>query len=127
MADIYGKYRASMERVMDGLVRQIEANGTSDTGEKRYEHLLYRIKSDESMREKLRRTGLDETAENALRALTDAIGVRIVCLFIDDVYECVCRLRALPGCVVVTEKDYIRNAKPNGYRSFHMILEVCLK
>ena len=39
MADIYGKYRASMERVMDGLVRQIEANGTSDTGEKRYEHL----------------------------------------------------------------------------------------
>ncbi len=102
MADIYGKRRASMERVMDGLVRQIEANGMSDTGEKLYEHLLYRIKSDASMREKLRRTGLDETAENALLALTDAISVRIVCLFIDYVYECVRRLRALLDCVVVT-------------------------
>lgn len=56
--------------------------------------------------------------------LKDAIGVRIVCLFIDDVYECVQRLRSFPGCTVVKEKDYIQNAKPNGYRSYHMILDV---
>jgi len=123
-ADIYGKYRDGLERVLDGFVRQIEASGTLDSGEKLYDHLLFRIKSDGSMREKLRRSGLEETAENALRKLTDAIGVRIVCLFIDDVYECVRRLRSFPGCTVVTEKDYIRNAKPNGYRSYHMILDV---
>ena len=64
------------------------------------------------------------TTEKALRAITDSIGVRIVCLFIDDVYECIQRIRAFPNCTVVTEKDYIRNANPNGYRSYHMILDV---
>lgn len=64
------------------------------------------------------------TTEKALRAITDSIGVRIVCLFIDYVYECIQRIRAFPNCTVVTEKDYIRNANPNGYRSYHMILDV---
>jgi GTP pyrophosphokinase len=56
--------------------------------------------------------------------MTDAIGLRVVCLFIDDVYENVALLKSLPGCTVVREKDYIRDAKPNGYRSYHMILDV---
>lgn len=123
-ADIYGAYRAPMSHVMDTLVRQIEAESRSEQGKRLYEHLLCRIKSDESMREKLRRSGLEETAENALRSLTDSIGLRVVCRFIDDVYECVSRIRRIPGCVVVQEKDYIRDAKPNGYRSYHMILDI---
>ncbi len=122
--DIYGNCRPAMERVMDYLVSQIRSRGISPSGERLYEHLTYRIKSDESMRAKLRKDGLEENAENALHRLTDSIGVRVVCLFIDDVYECVRLIRDLPQCTVVTEKDYIRNAKPNGYRSYHMILDV---
>ncbi len=121
--DIYGPYRPDMERVMEGLVGRLEANRQAEDGEKLYEHLTCRIKSDGSMRDKLRRRGLEATAENALRGLTDSIGVRVVCLFIDDVYECVRRIRAFPQCTVVTEKDYIRDAKPNGYRSYHMIVD----
>lgn len=123
-SDIYGPHRPALERVMEGLVRQIEDRSRTENGEKLYEHLLYRVKRDESMREKLQRNGLEQTPYNALRAVTDAIGLRVVCLFIDDVYECVRRLRSLPDCAVVTEKDYIRSAKPNGYRSYHMILDV---
>ncbi len=126
MEDIYGGKRDVMTAVMNRIIRYIEANGKrheQETGNKLYEHLSCRIKSEESMREKLARKGLEVTAENALHAVHDAIGVRVVCLFIDDVYETVRLLKDMSGCTVVQEKDYIRDAKPNGYRSYHMILE----
>ncbi len=124
---IYEGYLETMTAVMDRIVHLIEENSRrheAEHGEKLYEHLSHRIKGDDSMREKLARLGVDPTARNALRAVTDAIGLRVVCLFIDDVYENVQLLKSLPGCSVVQEKDYIRNAKPNGYRSYHMILDV---
>ena len=88
------------------------------------EHLLGRIKSEESMREKCRRKGLPETPESALEKIHDAIGLRVVCAFLDDVYTIRDRLLALPRIRLVEEKDYIRHVKPNGYRSFHMIIIV---
>lgn len=124
---IYGHCRDSLVSVMNRLVSQIEAYSKTyeeTNGERLYEHLRYRVKSEESMLEKLWRRGLEPTPMNALRTLTDAIGLRIVCLFIDDVYENAARIRALPGVRVVQEKDYIQDAKPNGYRSYHMILDV---
>ena len=122
--DIYGSYRPVMERVMKNIAGLIESSAGNVNGEKLYEHLTYRIKSDESAREKLERKGLEPTVRNAVLELKDAIGLRIVCLFIDDVYECVKLIRSFPGCRVVKEKDYIHDAKPNGYRSYHMIIEV---
>ena len=124
---IYEGFYGTMLRVMNDLTEQIERHSREHAqihGEPLYEHLKARIKGDESMREKLIRMGFEPTARNALRAARDSIGLRIVCLFIDDVYDNVRLLRSLPGCTVVEEKDYIRNAKPNGYRSYHMILEV---
>lgn len=124
---IYGGYYDAMNLVAQNLVRSIEANSEkheAETGDRLYEHLRWRIKSDESMREKLSRKELEPTARNALRSVTDAIGLRIVCLFIDDVYENIALIKSLPGCTVIREKDYIQDSKPNGYRSYHMILDV---
>ena len=124
---LYGSFEGTMSGVMNHLIREIESYSQAyeaSQGDKLYEHLSCRIKSEESMREKLRRLGQDEDTWHALRTVTDSIGIRIVCLFIDDVYENVRQIKALPGCRVVQEKDYIRNAKPNGYRSYHMILDV---
>ena len=123
---IYGEYFDAMKQVMQNLVHHIEENSArreAETGDRLYEHLRCRIKDDESMRGKLNRNGLEPTARNALRGVTDAIGLRVVCLFIDDVYENVALIRSLPGCMVVREKDYIQDSKPNGYRSYHMILD----
>ena len=53
----------------------------------------------------------------------DAIGIRMVTGFVDDIYLCAGWIRNLPGCRVISEKDYIRNAKKNGYRSYHILLE----
>ena len=125
--DIYGEYRPHLERIMEKIAEQIRAysrDAKERTGSSIYEHLLYRIKGDESMRQKCQRKGLPETAISALWDIHDAIGFRIVCRFIDDVYENIRRIRALSQCTIIEEKDYIRQAKPNGYRSYHIILAV---
>lgn len=125
--NIYGNYYNAMTRVMNSLVQNIEENSRkheAKTGEKLFEHLRYRIKDENSMLEKLERNGLEQTTYNALRSITDSIGLRIVCLFIDDVYENIALIKSIPGCTVIKEKDYIQNAKPNGYRSYHMILDM---
>ena len=74
------------------------------------------------MREKLKRRELAETTENALYQMKDAIGLRIVTRFVDDIYRVKEKLAALPGVAIDEEKDYIQNVKPSGYRSLHLIL-----
>ena len=122
---IYGAHRPALEQVMDGLMRhigEIRSEMEKKLSMDPVEHCLCRIKSEESMREKCRRNNLPETAESALTKLYDAIGLRIVCAFVDDVYTIRDYLVNSEQYKIVKEKDYIRRAKPNGYRSYHMIL-----
>ena len=124
---IYGTSRPLLEETMQmvlGEITKIRNEMAKELGMDPIEHLLGRIKSEESMREKCRRKGLPETPESALEKIHDAIGLRVVCAFLDDVYTIRDRLLALPRIRLVEEKDYIRHVKPNGYRSFHMIIIV---
>lgn len=86
-----------------------------------------RIKSAESMRQKLQRLAFPVTAESAMKNVFDAAGVRLVCPFIQDIDRTEELIRAIPGVQIQTEKDYIRSPKPNGYRSYHMILSMPLR
>ena len=86
-----------------------------------------RIKSAESMRLKLQRLAFPITAESAMKNVFDAAGVRLVCPFIQDIDRTAELIRAIPGVQIQTEKDYIRSPKPNGYRSYHMILSMPLR
>ena len=52
--------------------------------------------------------------------------MRIICAYIDDVYSVVSMLKRYKDLKVVNEKDYIKNPKPNGYRSYHIIFELTL-
>lgn len=88
------------------------------------EHCKARIKSAKSMKEKLIRKNLPVTVESALREIHDAAGIRVVCTFLDDIYWIADMLKSQNDIQVVKEKDYIRSPKPNGYRSYHMILKV---
>ena len=76
------------------------------------------------MLEKLERKHLEATTYNALVTLKDAIGLRIVTTFVDDVFEVVRLIKGLEFVNVIEEKDYISHAKENGYRSYHMIIQV---
>lgn len=125
--NIYGNYKTALEATIADIQERIQQYCREErkkSGINLAEHIVARIKSEESMLEKCRRRGLDPTPYSALRELTDAIGLRIVCGFIDDVYTNVEKIKQLSGCTVICEKDYIKHAKPNGYRSYHMILSV---
>lgn len=118
---IYGTRRPALERVQARVVQELAA---ANAREKLYEHVITRIKSEDSMREKCARRGLEPTPQSALSEIRDAIGIRVVTGFIEDIHRVVDVLRALPGVRMVEEKDYVYNAKPNGYRSYHAILAV---
>ena len=90
------------------------------------EHCKSRIKSAESMKEKLVRKKLEVSRQNALTQIYDAAGIRVICTFLDDIYWIVNMLKNQQDIIVIEEKDYISNPKPNGYRSYHMILQVPL-
>ena len=125
--DIYGKYGVYLPKILDNLSQRIqEANDRvkQETGQKLFEHFNARIKQAASMEEKCQRKNLPRVPVSALKEIRDAIGIRIVCGFIEDIYQTIEVLRQLEGCGIVLEKDYIRAAKPNGYRSYHLILEV---
>ncbi len=122
---IYGACADTLAYVLDRFREQIEElndRTRENTGEGIYEHLIARVKSEASMREKCDRRGLPQTSHSALRDITDAVGMRVITRFIDDIFEIADYIRTLPGVEIVTEKDYIRHAKPNGYRSYHMII-----
>lgn len=123
---IYGKYEEALHGIMEQIQGELSAYNKKikeETGDGIYEHLLARVKAEDSMMEKCIRRGVPQTAESALRVMTDSIGLRVITRFIDDIYQITDYVKTLPGVTVVKEKDYIRHAKPNGYRSYHMILD----
>lgn len=125
--DIYGKYGAYLPKILEDLSQRIQEDNDrvkQETGQKLFEHFNARIKQAASMEEKCQRKNLPRVPESALKEIRDAIGIRIVCGFIEDIYQTIEVIRQLEDCEIVLEKDYIRAAKPNGYRSYHLILEV---
>ncbi len=88
------------------------------------ENVKTRIKSPESMMNKLRLKGLEPIAESIPGNVTDAAGMRVICTYIDDVYSVASILASQKDITVLETKDYIKNPKPSGYRSYHMIVEL---
>ncbi|WP_283169661.1 GTP pyrophosphokinase [Curtanaerobium respiraculi] len=125
MESIYAEFADKLPIVMQDIVGMLEERNLANRsagGEGLYEHLQKRIKSDASMREKCRRRGLPETAESALAELTDAVGLRVVVRFLDDIQTIRRIFESSERIRIVAEKDYITQVKPNGYRGFHLIL-----
>lgn len=88
------------------------------------ESITSRIKKPVSIAEKLRRMGCPLTLESVSENLNDIAGIRVICSFIDDIYMVAELLARQDDITVVRIKDYIQKPKPNGYRSYHMIVEV---
>lgn len=87
-------------------------------------NIYSRIKSDESICGKLFRKNLPKTAETAQMYLNDIAGLRVIVGFIDDVYQIAEALKKQEDINILSEKDYIKNPKPNGYRSYHLVVNL---
>lgn len=83
-----------------------------------------RRKKPVSILEKLRRQGDPISLQSIEDNLNDVAGIRVICSFVDDIYKVAKMLVDQDDVTLIQIKDYIQNPKPNGYRSYHMIVEV---
>jgi putative GTP pyrophosphokinase len=83
-----------------------------------------RLKKPQSIFEKLLRQGHDVSLFSIEENLNDVAGIRVICSFVDDIYKVAQMLVRQDDITLIEVKDYIKKPKANGYRSYHMILEV---
>lgn len=88
------------------------------------EMIKSRVKRPKSIVDKLTRRELPVSLESMLNNLDDVAGIRVICSFVDDIYAVANMLVSQDDVTVIAIKDYIKTPKPNGYRSYHLILEV---
>lgn len=88
------------------------------------EHIKSRLKTPESIVKKLKRDGQEVTIENMVDKLSDIAGIRIICSFTQDIYQIADMLARQEDVTVLYVKDYIRQPKPNGYKSYHMVVTI---
>ncbi|WP_026582283.1 GTP pyrophosphokinase [Bacillus sp. J33] len=88
------------------------------------EHVKSRLKSPESILKKLERKGLSFSLESIKGNIRDIAGVRITCSFVSDIYKIKNMLESQKDITVLDCKDYIKEPKPNGYQSLHLIVQI---
>jgi putative GTP pyrophosphokinase len=88
------------------------------------EHVKSRLKSPESILKKIYRKGYDLSLSSIKENIHDIAGIRIICSFVSDIYKISEMLAKQEDIQVIMCKDYIKNPKPNGYRSLHLVVKV---
>ena len=88
------------------------------------EHIKTRVKTPESIVKKLRRYGYETSMENMVKYVNDIAGVRLICSFTSDIYRLAEMIGNQSDLKVLSIKDYIKNPKESGYKSYHMLVSV---
>lgn len=88
------------------------------------EHVTSRLKTPESILNKLQRKNLDTSLNTIRENILDIAGIRITCAFASDIYTVSEMIARQKDVEVIKVKDYVKNPKPNGYRSLHLIVTV---
>ena len=88
------------------------------------EHVKTRLKTPESILKKVYRKGYELSLDSIKENIHDIAGIRIICSFVSDIYKISEMLAKQEDIQVIMYKDYIKNPKPNGYRSLHLVVKV---
>lgn len=88
------------------------------------EYVKTRLKTPESIVKKLKRYGHEDSIQNMIEYCNDIAGIRIVCSFTSDIYRLADMIGKQNDITVISIKDYIKNPKPSGYKSYHMIVTI---
>ena len=88
------------------------------------EDIKSRVKSMESLIKKIRKKDIPLTLSSIEENIHDIAGVRVICSFPDDIYMLADCLLSQDDITLLEKKDYIKNPKPGGYRSLHLIVQV---
>jgi putative GTP pyrophosphokinase len=87
-------------------------------------HMQSRLKTVQSITEKLQRRNLPVSFASAAENLYDIAGIRVICSYISDIYTIADLLKNQDDIVLIKEQDYITTPKKNGYRSLHLVVQV---
>ena len=120
---LMSRYRCAMMEV-ETKFKVLNEEFSLDNDRNHIESIRTRLKSMDSILEKLRRRELPLTIDSIAENLNDVAGVRVICPFVDDIYFLVDCLLRQSDLELVQVKDYIKHPKPNGYRSLHIIVTV---
>jgi len=115
------QYKCAIMEVETKL-KVLDAEFSQEYNRNPFESIKTRLKTPLSIYEKLKKKGYPVTVDNIEKHLSDVAGVRVICSFPDDIYRLAELLSRQDDIEVVKRKDYIKNPKPNGYRSLHLIL-----
>lgn len=88
------------------------------------EHIKSRLKSPESIVKKLRKHNLESTIDNMVEHVNDIAGIRVICSFTSDIYRIADMISKQNDLNILYVKDYLKNPKPSGYKSYHMLVTV---
>lgn len=121
--EFYGNDYSKLQQA-EAMLNDLLSKFQENENEKKIAYVSSRIKSPDSMKKKLEKKGEQPTSENALLKVNDAVGVRVICSFIDDIYKVSDWISKQEEIEVINIKDYIAYPKENGYRSFHMIIKL---
>lgn len=122
-AELMMRYKCAMLEVktkLDVLNTQLSLENDRNP----FESIECRLKSVPSIIEKLNRKGLELSTESIEKNLNDVAGIRVICSFPEDIYILAEELCTQDDIRLIACKDYIKNPKPNGYRSLHLIVEI---
>lgn len=116
-------YREAMTRL------EVRMNGLNEDYRKKYRdypihNIQARIKSRKSIEKKLLYRNLPVTAYSAKDNLTDIAGIRVICYFIEDIFNILSLVKTQTDLLILKESDYIHYPKSSGYKSYHMVLGV---
>ena len=117
------KYRCALMEVETKL-KVLNEEFAMEHNRNPFEAIKSRIKTPGSILEKMRRRGYEISVESIEKNLNDIAGIRVICSFQDDIYAIARMLTQQDDIILIEEKDYIKNPKPNGYRSLHLILDI---
>lgn len=121
--ELMAYYRCAMMEV-ETKFRVLSENFSLEDDRNPIESIKTRLKSPESIRNKLQSRGLALTFENIEKELNDVAGVRVICGFPGDIYRLAEAFLSQDDVTLIARKDYIIDPKRNGYRSLHLIVTV---
>jgi len=122
-AHLMMQYRCALREVQTKL-EVLNTELSMDHDRNPFESISCRIKKPISIIGKLKKMGLDISIENIEHHLHDVAGIRVICTFQKDIYILAEKLCEQDDIKLLARKDYIKNPKPNGYRSLHLIVEI---
>ena len=137
LPDVYGELRNTseewerMQLIYDAALREVNTKLETLNNEFKIkhqynpiEHMTSRIKSPESIAKKLNHNDRELTVENIVRYINDVAGIRVICSFTSDIYRIAEMIANQNDIKILSIKDYIKNPKESGYKSYHMLVSV---